>query len=603
MIIKRIRKHAKRRHRSLSEISTIANVLSAYVLNASADPALVRDGENALAQYVLDAQVLAGHSAQPGEKVDIHGTRCLIGHELAMHQQQILAATFLVPHAKDPIEHYMLSWRADEFPTSHQVEEAIDIFAEEMGYQNCQIIWATHSNTANYHLHLVVNRIDLVRQKVASPGDGWEIDRLHQVTALIEDAQGWAAEPNAIYKSKAGEVRERVTDKVVRLANGSREGCYHRRKAAPERWREESHQKIGDELRAAVSWQDLHNRLSKLNAEYRQKGSGAEIAIGSVRMKATSFGREFSYGRMIKKLGEFTPDPLRERDPYEDYLAAVRKERERVREAWNEALADIRARRKLLLKKDRLEKESYETIIAEARLKLCFDLAEAETNKAFDRARATIAANKLRRDAWYNANCPKPDQVTLPELIFTPNLRRDEGIAKEFGLAGSQCNQIVEYRREDGRLAIRDVGVALIVDPIDKNAIAAGLALAHTRGGHIPITGSKHFQRICREIAIARGYKLTLHSGEVLYDPAEQRRKVVEPKPVLETVSKPAPLSVRLRTDSEANSAKPTGKRASSPSNLKKSSNPDQPHKEADDHLSDAIRWAAMKSGKARSGL
>ena len=525
MIIKRIRKNATRRKRSLGEIRAIVKVLSAYVLNASADPLLASDGENALARYVLDTQILSGHAVEPGEKVHRHGTRCLAGNELSQHQRQMIAASLLAPGARDPLEHYLISWKSHERPSLKQIEETLDIFSEEMGYQHCQTIWATHSNTANYHLHLVVNRVDLVRQRVVSPGDGWEIDRLHQVAALVEDAQGWESEPNAIYAAEGGQVRERATGKIMRRADGSRAGCDTRRIVPPERWCSSENAAVAEALRSACSWQDLHNRLAKLDAAYRTKGSGAQIAINGELIKASSFGREFSYDAMTERLGDYAPDPLRECDPYEKYLAALREERRRVREAWNQALAELRERRKRLKKKVIAEESGYKALIAAARLELAFDLAEAEVKKAFDRARATIAETKLQREQWYKAGQPAPNKARLPEFIFAPNALRDHAIARDHGLTGRTYDLAVEYRRNDGSLAVTDIGVVLIVHQIERNAVAASLAMASTRSDRILVKGSQEFLDLCRDVAQARGYALVLENGEILHNPAIELRK------------------------------------------------------------------------------
>ncbi|WP_343342901.1 relaxase/mobilization nuclease domain-containing protein [Sphingomicrobium sp. XHP0239] len=605
MIVKRIRKKAPRKRRSLDEIRTIVNVLSTYVLNASAGRVLDADGENALASYVLDTQVLAGHVIEPGEKVDLHGTRCLEGSALVGLQRQMLAANLLTPGAVDPIEHYVMSWKSHERPALKEIEDAVDIFAQEMGYQDCQIVWATHSNTKNYHLHLVVNRIDLAKQKVVSPGNGWEIDRLHQVAALIEDAQGWSPERNAIYAACCGEVRERLTGKVMRRADGSRDGCATRKKTAPEKSRNPEFETIAEALRKARSWQDLHNRLNKVNAAYREKGSGAEIVIGKVRMKASDFGREFSYGEMTKKLGEFTPDPLREKDPYEDYLAALREERSRVREALNEALEQIKARRKFLEKKARVEKETYEAVIAEARLKLCFDLAEAEVKKAFDRSRATIAANKLRREAWYEANCPDPIKVGLPEMVFSPNILRDEAIASDYGLISRHRDHTVEYRDADGSLAVTDVGVVLIIHRIERNAVAASLAMANARGDRILVAGSKEFLDICKEVAKAKGYALVRENGEMLHDPAVVDRKVISSKAANKGKSRSAAPAQEKRGKAEPKKLEENQPERSVP--RKKSTHfsrfPAPARDDENDELSDAVRLAVMNGRGKGSGL
>lgn len=520
MIVKRIRQSAKRQQRPLREIGAIVRVLSSYVMDASMDRMLRSDGENALAQYVLDAQGQAGLAVDPGEKVHVHGTRCLVGDELVLHQQQMIAANLLAPGAKDPVEHYVSSWQTDEMPTTAQVDEAVDIFAQEMGYGGCQIIWATHANTANYHLHLVVNRIDLERRTVVSPGDGWEIDRLHQVTALIEDRQGWAPEPNAIYNSAGGEVRERATGKIVRRADGSRLGCGVRKRTAPERGQTPHYACIVAALRSALTWQDLHNRLVKLDASYRPKGSGAEIKIGDERMKATDFGRAFAFGKMTKKLGEYRPDIMVERDPYEIYQEALRAERKHVREALNATLADLRSRRKRTIEKATVEKAAYEAMITEERLNLRFDLAEAAVKESFDLARMTIAETFLNREAWHKAGQPDVPAVALPQIIFAPDIRRDEQIARGHGLHGREHYHAVEYPGADDKLAITDYGVVLIVHRCDKSVIEAALAMGNLRGDGITVEGSRQFLELCREIAEERGYTLLTLDRTLFYAPA-----------------------------------------------------------------------------------
>lgn len=604
MIVKRIRKGAPRKRRSLREIRTIVNVLSTYVLNASKDRSLKFDGENALARYVLDTQVLAAHPVEAGEKVDLHGTRRLHGSALAEFQRQMLAANLLVPGAMDPAEHYVMSWKAHEQPVLRQIEDAVDVFAEEMGYQDCQIVWATHSNTKNYHLHLLVNRIDLDKRKVATPGDGWEIDRLHQIAALIEDAQGWESEPNAIYVADAGQVRERTTGKIMRRADGSRTGCDTRRFAPPERWRSPESAAVAEALRSACSWQDLHNRLAKLDAAYRPKGSGAEIAINGELVKASAFGREFSYGAMKERLGDYAPDPLRERDPHENYLAAQREERRRVREAWNQALAELRERRKRLKKKVIAEESGYKALIVAARLELAFDLAEAEVKKAFDRARATIAETKLRRDEWYEAGQPAPNKVNLPELIFAPNVLRDHAIARNHGLTGRNYDHAVEYRRDDGSLAVTDVGVVLIIHQIERNAVAASLAMASTRGDRIRVTGSQEFLDICRDVAKAKGYTVVLENGETLHDPTMVDEKTVSSKSANESTRKSATPSQQKRGKTEPKKIhnKPPERSAARNTSAHSSSFPRGARDVAIDELSDAVHLAAWKRlGKGSS--
>lgn len=192
MIIKRIRASARRKHRPLEHVRAEIEALTAYVLHLQSERLLQLEAPTRSTNYILDVKSAASLGIEPGEKVEFHGTRNLESTNLLHHQQQMAASCLLVPNAKDPLEHYIVSWRAGECHNKAQIEEVVDIFAEVMGYKACQIVWAVHSNTSQLHLHIVVNRVDLVTRSVVSPASGWEIEGLHQVIALVEDEQGWS---------------------------------------------------------------------------------------------------------------------------------------------------------------------------------------------------------------------------------------------------------------------------------------------------------------------------------------------------------------------------------------------------------------------------
>lgn len=518
MIIKRIRKCAKRKRRPLAQVRAVVQALTAYSIDA--DPELLLElsvDRIRQANYVLDSGAWEELGVEPGEKVDAHGTRNLIGNGLLDHQRQMIAACLLAPGAKDPIEHYVVSWRAGEIPDDEQIEEVLDIFAAEMGFDDCQILWATHSNTANRHLHLVVNRVDLARGRIVSPGEGWEIDRLHQVIALIEDRQGWSSEPNSIYSAKAGVVIDRTTQHVVRRADGSREGCYKRKIVAPEIGQEEANKKIVTALRAATSWRDLHYRLAAENAAYAIKGSGAQIFIDDKPMRASHFGREFSYKKMVCRLGDYDPDLMQSRDPHELYQQALRDERGRVREALNAALAHVREKRRLALKRlRRLERDEYLKALDEARMELAFDRVEAAIKQEFDVVRRTIAASYLNRERWYKAGQPAAEPVILPGAIIAGEDPRDPAIAEEYGFWMHAHEAGADYYDEAGTRAISDLGVILLVHKRDIAAVELALGLASARGSTITASGSAEFLDLCRDVAIRRGFHLVAEDGTSL---------------------------------------------------------------------------------------
>jgi hypothetical protein len=511
MIIKRIRESALRKRRSLHRIEAVVKALTTYAIDAKPDLLETLARESRAANYVLDVGELG---IEPGEKVEFHGTRNLIGDSLIQHQQQMLSACILVPDATDPIEHYVISWREGEHPSRKEIEEVVSIFSVEMGYERSQVVWAVHSNTAQWHLHIVASRINLLQGKVVTPGDGWDIDRLHQVLALVEDRQGWSSERNAIYVAKEGVVFDRETMRIVRRADGSRDGCYKRKAKPPEKGQAPEHDKILQALRGATSWRDLHYRLAREGAAYLAKGSGAEIRLDGQRMPASAFGREFVFRKMEARLGPYEPDVVRERDPHELYQAHLRDERARLRDALNAALDELRRRRALALKDVRRREQSqFRQAIAEERIQLAFDQVEKRIKHEFDLVRRTIATSYLNRERWYKADMPPALTVNLPEIVYAGTDPRGRVLAGEHEFTVYQHDAGTDYLDRSGTRAVTDYGPVLIVHHVDAKAVEVALFLASTRADTIEVAGSAQFLDACRKVAVERGYNVVGPDG------------------------------------------------------------------------------------------
>lgn len=517
MIGKRIRKFAPRRYRSIEKIRTVVNALTTYAIDA--DPQLVNQllHQSAAVTYALDIASGDDFAVEIGEKVSAHGTRNLHGSSLLHHQQQMLAACLLAPSAKDPIEHYVFSFADNEDPRFDQIEELLDIFSAEMGYDQSPLMWAKHSNTNNHHIHIVVVRVDLSTRRAVTPGEGWEIERIHQVLALVEDRQGWRGEKNALYFSKDGAVFDAATGHVVRLADGTRDGCYKRRAVAPERGREAEHANVAEALRLASTWADLHRRLSLLDASYDQSKSGARIRIGEQQMRASDFGREFSFKRMCARHGEFQSDILAIQDPYEQqYKAAQRAERKRVNDALNHSLEQLRLRRHRALERAREKKLRLSLLVAEEQIALEFDLAERALRDAYDRARRTIASAHLSRDRWLRAGQPPVPVVLLPSVIFAEVDQVACSISESHGYTPMNHGWWVDYHDAAGQRAVTDHGLILIVHHTNDPALQLALALASQRSNQILVEGPEEFLKRCEAIALREGYSLISADGEVI---------------------------------------------------------------------------------------
>ena len=100
---------------------------------------------------------------------------------------------------KDPVFHFILSWREMELPTSEQVDEAVKIALEELDLENCQALWALQGDTQNLHVHVAVNRIDPETGRAIQPAGNWTKKALERAARKVELAQGWEIEESGRY--------------------------------------------------------------------------------------------------------------------------------------------------------------------------------------------------------------------------------------------------------------------------------------------------------------------------------------------------------------------------------------------------------------------
>lgn len=139
---------------------------------------------------------------------------------------------------------------------------------------------------------LPVNRMHPLTLKVAQPHKGFDIEEAHKIVAVVEQKQGWASEQNPRYTVlENGELArnrrpKRVQPRQEALAVEQASG-------------EKSAQRIAQErgyaiIKNAMSWTELHQKLTEKGLRFEQKGSGAIIFVGDIAVKASSVDRNFS---------------------------------------------------------------------------------------------------------------------------------------------------------------------------------------------------------------------------------------------------------------------------------------------------------------------
>ena len=72
-----------------------------------------------------------------------------------------------------PVCHYSLSWAADEKPSQQEMGRAVTESLEKMGLADRQAVMIAHRDTAQPHVHVVVNRVSVEDGRAAKLGNSY----------------------------------------------------------------------------------------------------------------------------------------------------------------------------------------------------------------------------------------------------------------------------------------------------------------------------------------------------------------------------------------------------------------------------------------------
>jgi hypothetical protein len=248
----------------------------------------------------------------------------------------------------NPVYHVSLSWQEHEHPDRKQVEHAVLHVMNTLGMAECEAIWAIHRDTANDHVHLVINRVHPDRAIVMGPPrfDYFLID--HAMREL-EIAQGWTHDPgpHVVHYLEDAEPEIKRLSRSERRARGILKDAMTRANKFPDpdvrvedspppisqRAYRAAHNQgapsfqewiAGVPAEALVQalqapdacWAKVHQVLSRYGMKLAPKGSGLVVTTVAenrvLAAKASQLGRWASKAALEKKLGPFEPPTILE---------------------------------------------------------------------------------------------------------------------------------------------------------------------------------------------------------------------------------------------------------------------------------------------------
>lgn len=500
---------------------------------------------------------IGAHGQSRGEKVEY---RFATGDFLTDSEQgqraEMIALASEAKRSKNPVDHWLLSWKAGEQPTGEQCQQASELLKAHLGMNSShQAICALHRNTENYHLHIVFNRVDPLTFRVAD--NGWSIDYAHRAAAEIVNSQGWEHEVDALY-TKVNDVcpvRER------RCAPGTRALDYEN--LVGEKSAERiAIERVPDALRNAHSWAEVHGSLAPLGIRYEQKGSGALLWVGDVAVKASVVGREFSRKRMEERFGSFesTSYPLKQTSaehqvqPLHESTAPEWNAYREARSQYikNKSLAQTeqrsmqRGERENLRVRFRVERQGLHSggsrggnalNVARSLLAAHHARRKAELSEKHKRERKLLhrsfgenpsyeqflraAGDNQHAEDWRYRNC----QTEMGAITGDGNEEQGVRDIRDFegrSQAHSDSRSLsVNYfkRSSPGQISFADHGRRIeVYQTNDQTAVLAALQLASQKWGVLTITGPAEFRHLCAELAAEHGFRI--HNAELKQSPA-----------------------------------------------------------------------------------
>lgn len=326
---------------------------------------------------------------------------------------------------KDPVYHVIVSWPEGDNPTDKQIFDSGLKAIKAAGFEGHQYVMAIHRDTANPHVHIMVNRVHPDTYRAIYPTNDYI--NLDKAMRRLEIEYGWQHAPGPhVVREKDGQQVVELSDDAKLLPerqpqkakdNERRTGC------------ESLYTYVRGEPRADVerllkrddaTWQDLHLTMAKHGLEIRPVGQGLGVfdktGQSDVPVKASDMWAEMSKGKLQKRLGEFEPParfaqietPARTYDKERELQRPEPKqqketkrdpaERERRRNERAEARSDLKGRYDKYRSGFKLQKgltpEQSKTLAD-----TCRDKSQAITEKAKARRSAIHTDKSLSKEA------------------------------------------------------------------------------------------------------------------------------------------------------------------------------------------------------------
>lgn len=256
-------------------------------------------------------------------------------------------------HIKDPVYHFIISWREEDKPTDAQAFNSAHYALKQLGLESNQYVTAIHRDTDNVHAHVAVNRVNPLTYKAVNM---WkDVEVLQKSMRILERHYGFQVD-NGPWQLNAHNHLVRPGLRYPSPPQGAakrqifsnQESLFH---YAVETVRD----KINERFKAKeATWKNLHLTLHANGLGLREQGEGLVI-YNFLRpddpvIKASSLHPSLTKRALLASQGAFEGPPAFESDDlyegsygiYKTYQPAFEVRDKGVRAERREARADAR---------------------------------------------------------------------------------------------------------------------------------------------------------------------------------------------------------------------------------------------------------------------
>lgn len=380
---------------------------------------------------------------------------------------------------KDPVYHFIISWREEDKPTDQQVFESAQYALKSLGMHEHQYVTAIHRDTDNVHAHVAVNRVHPITYKATNL---WQdVDRLQKSMRILERHYGFTPD-NGPWQLNADNRLVRPGLRYPSAPQGAAKRQIFSNKESLHHYAVDT---VRNEINEAVkkgkaNWRYLHLLLHEKGLGLREQGDGLVIynylQPEDPPVKASSIHPALTKTRIEPIYGSYEGPPAFEsvnaadggygifqtyHPSFEMRDKGVRAERREARAEAREALKGrYQDYRKSWVKPDLHAKERYQQIAARYQAmkgdvkrshsdpllrKLMYRVAEFERMKAMAelrielrKERQELAGKGLLRPLayrpWVEQEALKGDAAAVSQLRGFVYREKRKGRALEGGL-------------------------------------------------------------------------------------------------------------------------------------------------------------------------